>query len=191
MNSEASVQSHESIVNGLPHDVVVSNIWPRIAGHLWDVNRGTPQTEARLRVGSMLAVREVSAEWRAMADGSLEGAALRACMIYAHRFSRGDRMQYLRLHLQEMLKLLGNSGEITVEYDRALVGDIGSLSNRELFELVRLLRRVKRGCSLFLLLWSYSSSLWVLCGSSSCSQFVGSYVVIVTLYAPFCKSQLA
>ena len=92
MNSEALVESDESIVNGMPHDVLVNNIWPRIARHLWDVNQGTPQREARLWVGSMLAARRVNQEWRAIADGSLEGAALRACMIYAHKFCQGNRM---------------------------------------------------------------------------------------------------
>jgi len=134
----------DSILPGVPLDVFIMNILPRVAVNLWDLHPDTSMRLARLHVGSMLAMRRVNREWTMVCDSCLEGAALRATMIFGHRFCRGNRMQYLQLHMRHMISLIGHSTVITVEHNPALLHDIAQLNNRKLYELVRLLRRVRR-----------------------------------------------
>ncbi len=130
-------------------DVFLQNIWPRIAKKLRNMIVNTPLREARLAVGTMFAMRRVNHEWMAVLDSFVECAALRATMILAFRFERRDRMRYLQLHLRGMISLLGRSTLVTVEHDSALLGGIAGLSNRQLYGLVRLLRRSKRNVDYF------------------------------------------
>jgi len=50
-------------------------------------------------------------------------------MIFAHRFCRGERMQYLQRQIWPTMGILGNSIVITVEHNPELLGDITTLSN--------------------------------------------------------------
>jgi hypothetical protein len=80
----------DTLILGLPDEVVVSNVWPTIAVHLYLLSARTPETEVRDLVKRIMRLRVQSLQWKFTIDSSIEGMAVRATFYFAKLFFGAD-----------------------------------------------------------------------------------------------------
>ena len=139
----------ETLLPGIPDDVVLSLVWPKIAFRLYVMSTATPEGEVFQLVQCVMSLRCQSLYWKSIVDSSVEGVAVRATCNFAKYFSGPNetKVQYFRRQFKPIAAILSGSWIMREPRDLDLLRNVEDLSGDQLQSLVVHLRRAKRARS--------------------------------------------
>jgi hypothetical protein len=148
-----------TLLPGIRDDVLVSMIWPKIAGRLYLISSTTSEGEVYELVQCIMSLRVQSQRWKSTIDSSIEGLAVRATCNFAKYFNgpTETRVHYFRRQFKPIAALLSGTWILHEPHDLELLGNVEDLTNDQLQPLVMYLRKGKRVAkgNLCELLWYY------------------------------------
>jgi hypothetical protein len=149
----------DALIPGLPDEVVLSVLWPKMVAPLYFLNGSTPKAEVCDIVQRIMRLRLQSQRWKRAIDSSLEGMAVRTTLHFAKLFSSADESwsHYFQRQFRSTASLLSGTWVVQDYGDLNLSRHVDWLSGDRLQDLVVRLRKAKRTskANLCELLWYY------------------------------------